>query len=136
MSMSVVLDNAEREREHIICINYLLHVATVISIHAFCRRISILITTIPPTQVADYLIDPLCRGVFASSPKSLSLRSCFPLFDQYEMKYGSLIMGLLRDKEGKCTCVCMYIMSDGHFHHHQWVMVIMWRYMYLIPACT
>ena len=52
------------------------------------------------SQVADYLVDPLCRGVFASSPKSLSLRSCFPLFHQYESKYGSVIMGLLRDSEG------------------------------------
>ena len=51
-------------------------------------------------QVADYLIDPLCRGVFASSPKSLSLRSCFPQFHQYETQYGSVIRGVISEKEG------------------------------------
>jgi oxygen-dependent protoporphyrinogen oxidase len=52
------------------------------------------------TQVTDYLVDPLCRGVFASSPKSLSLRSCFPIFHEYESKYGSIVMGMFRDSEG------------------------------------
>ena len=50
--------------------------------------------------MANYLIDPLCCGVFAASPRNLSLQSCFPLFHQYETKYGSVIRGFLRDKEG------------------------------------
>ena len=53
------------------------------------------------TQVADYLVDPLCRGVFASSPRHLSLRSCFPQFHKYEAQFGSVTWGLLSEKEGK-----------------------------------
>ena len=55
------------------------------------------------TQVADYLVDPLCRGVFASSPRHLSLRSCFPQFHKYEAQFGSVTWGLLSEKEGKNT---------------------------------
>ena len=52
-------------------------------------------------QIADYLVDPLCRGVYASSPRSLSLKSTFPDFHQSELKSGSLIRGMLTNKSRK-----------------------------------
>lgn len=71
------------------------------------------------TQVTDYLVDPLCRGVFASSPKSLSLRSCFPLFHQYESKYGSIVMGLFRDSEGVVqSCNAWWIVGEDSSGMH------------------
>lgn len=49
-------------------------------------------------QITDYLVDPLCRGIYASSPRSLSLKSTFPEFYQSELKSGSLIRGMLASK--------------------------------------
>ena len=49
-------------------------------------------------QVADWLVDPMCRGIFAGSSKDLSLRAAFPMLHSWEMKFGSLFMGMLRDK--------------------------------------
>lgn len=56
--------------------------------------------SLPHIQLADYLIDPLCRGVFAGDAKTLSLRSCFPLLYNYEKEHGSLVKGALRAKKG------------------------------------
>ena len=58
------------------------------------------LSPLPHPQLADYLIDPLCRGVFAGDAKTLSLRSCFPLLYNYEKEHGSLVKGALRSKEG------------------------------------
>ena len=70
-------------------------------------------------QVADYLVDPLCRGVFASSPKSISLRSCFPFFHQYESKYGSIVMGMFRDSEGVVqSCDAWWIVGEDSSGMH------------------
>ena len=70
-------------------------------------------------QVTDYLVDPLCRGVFASSPKSISLRSCFPLFHQYESKYGSIVMGMFRDSEGVVkSCDAWWIVGEDSLGKH------------------
>ena len=49
-------------------------------------------------QVADWLADPFCRGVFAGSSKELSISSAFFGLWQLEQVYGSLTMALLRQK--------------------------------------
>ena len=54
-----------------------------------------------PTQVADWLINPMCRGIFAGNSKLLSLKSCFPLLYGYEQNHGSIIKGMLRGSDGK-----------------------------------
>ena len=54
-----------------------------------------------PTQVADWLINPMCRGIFAGDSKLLSLKSCFPLLYGYEQNHGSIIKGMLRGSDGK-----------------------------------
>lgn len=46
------------------------------------------------------MIDPLCRGIYAGSSRSLSVKSCFPAFYDYELKHGSLIKGALFSKRG------------------------------------
>jgi protoporphyrinogen/coproporphyrinogen III oxidase len=49
------------------------------------------------------LIDPLVRGIFGGDIKNLSIRSCFPLFYEWEKQYGSLIRGYFsKSKEKGC----------------------------------
>ncbi|XP_011405872.1 PREDICTED: protoporphyrinogen oxidase-like [Amphimedon queenslandica] len=53
-------------------------------------------------EVAHWLINPMCRGIFAGDSKRLSLKSCFPLLHGYEQKHGSIIKGMLRGSDEKC----------------------------------
>lgn len=39
--------------------------------------------------------DPLCRGIFGGDARKLSLRSCFPVLDEYERNHGAVIRGML-----------------------------------------
>ena len=69
--------------------------------------------TVDYIQIAEWLIDPLCRGIYASSSHSLSVKSCFPKFYNYEQSHGSLIKGALFSKQGMCllphSCTsCIY----------------------------
>nr|XP_054760929.1 protoporphyrinogen oxidase-like [Lytechinus pictus] len=52
-------------------------------------------------EVAKYLANPFCRGIFAGDSKELSMRACFPAIFNAERKYGSIIIGGLRDKPEK-----------------------------------
>lgn len=54
-------------------------------------------------QIADYVIDPMCRGIFAGSAHNLSMRSAFPVIHQYETTHGSIIRGALLTNSGKTT---------------------------------
>jgi protoporphyrinogen/coproporphyrinogen III oxidase len=42
---------------------------------------------------AESLIDPFVSGIYAGDCSRLSLKSCFPLFDQWEQEKGSLLKG-------------------------------------------
>lgn len=42
---------------------------------------------------ADTLIDPFVLGIYAGDCRSLSMKSCFPLFNEWEEKQGSLLRG-------------------------------------------
>lgn len=44
-------------------------------------------------QFVSTLIDPMVRGIFGGDPHKLSLQACFPIFHQWEKKYGSLTKG-------------------------------------------
>ncbi|XP_061462163.1 protoporphyrinogen oxidase [Rhineura floridana] len=57
------------------------------SIHAFAmRRFG--------QELADILVDSLCRGVFAGDCRTLSMRSCFPAVFQAERMHRSVIVGM------------------------------------------
>ena len=47
-------------------------------------------------KVAEYMVDPFCRGIFAGDARLLSLRSCFPPLYELENKHGSIIKGVLK----------------------------------------
>ncbi len=46
----------------------------------------------------DRLIDPFVSGIYAGDCSRLSLKSCFPLFDQWEQQKGSLLRGAWRHR--------------------------------------
>lgn len=46
-------------------------------------------------HVADYLLDPLVRGIFAGDAGRLSLPACFPAFSKREKEHGSLLKSFL-----------------------------------------
>ncbi|XP_077179270.1 protoporphyrinogen oxidase isoform X2 [Paroedura picta] len=46
-------------------------------------------------QLADIVIDCLCRGVFAGDCRALSMRSCFPALFQAERTHRSVILGMV-----------------------------------------
>uniref|UniRef100_W5MBE3 Protoporphyrinogen oxidase n=1 Tax=Lepisosteus oculatus TaxID=7918 RepID=W5MBE3_LEPOC len=59
------------------------------SIHGFVeRRLG--------KELADIVMDCLCRGVFAGDCRELSLRSCFPPLFRAERDWGSVVLGLIR----------------------------------------
>jgi len=51
-------------------------------------------------QVARFLANPLCRGVFAGDSSVLSMRSCCPIFYDLEQNFASIIIGSLFRKKG------------------------------------
>ncbi|XP_028567066.2 protoporphyrinogen oxidase isoform X3 [Podarcis muralis] len=57
------------------------------TIHAFVRRRF-------GQELADIVIDSLCRGVFAGDCRTLSMRSCFPALFQAERSHRSVILGM------------------------------------------
>ena len=48
-------------------------------------------------QIADYFVDPLCRGIYAGKARELSVKSCFPHLFNTEQKYGSVLTGSVAD---------------------------------------
>lgn len=49
-------------------------------------------------EAVDYLAEPLLAGVYGGSPDELSAASVLPKFVEYEQKYGSVVVGALREK--------------------------------------
>lgn len=61
------------------------------SIHEFiCKRFD--------PQVAELLVDPLCRGITAGNSRTLSLRSIFPIIFNAHEKAGSVVSGMVMFK--------------------------------------
>ena len=50
------------------------------------------------SEAVDYLAEPLLAGVYGGSPQELSAASVLPKFVEYEQRYGSVVVGTLRDK--------------------------------------
>ena len=69
-------------------------------------------------QVAELLIDPVCRGIFAGSIRELSIKSCFKQLYDYEQKYRSIVLGMLRGSKGgtrrKFLCVVKLIFFSNY----------------------
>jgi oxygen-dependent protoporphyrinogen oxidase len=50
------------------------------------------------SEAVDYLAEPLLAGVYGGSPDSLSAVSVLPKFVEYEQRFGSVVVGALREK--------------------------------------
>jgi oxygen-dependent protoporphyrinogen oxidase len=46
-------------------------------------------------DLANYFIDPMCRGIYAGDCRKLSIKSCFRLLHSAEEKHGSVLKGLV-----------------------------------------
>lgn len=57
------------------------------SLHSFVQRRF-------NSELADYLIDPMCRGICAGDSKEISVRSLLPQVYMAEKGYGSVIRGM------------------------------------------
>lgn len=51
--------------------------------------------------IADFMFDPLTSGVYAGNTQKLSLKSCFPILYEWEVKYGSLLRGMIFSSKKK-----------------------------------
>ena len=49
-------------------------------------------------EAVDYLAEPLLAGVYGGSPDYLSAASVLPKFVEYEQRFGSVVVGALREK--------------------------------------
>jgi len=49
-------------------------------------------------EAVDYLAEPLLAGVYGGSPDHLSAPSVLPKFVEYEQRYGSVVVGTMRDR--------------------------------------
>jgi oxygen-dependent protoporphyrinogen oxidase len=49
-------------------------------------------------EAVTYLAEPLLSGVYGGSPDELSAPAVLPKFVEYEQRYGSVVVGTLRDK--------------------------------------
>ncbi|XP_064595579.1 protoporphyrinogen oxidase-like isoform X2 [Liolophura sinensis] len=52
-------------------------------------------------EIAEYAIDPMCRGIYAGNSRELSVRSCFPPLYKCESEDGSIVRGMLWPSKGR-----------------------------------
>lgn len=62
------------------------------------RSVSEFVTDHFGHEAVDYLAEPLLAGVYGGSPDSLSAISVLPKFVEYEQRFGSVVVGALREK--------------------------------------
>jgi protoporphyrinogen/coproporphyrinogen III oxidase len=64
-------------------------------------------------EVADNLLWPILSGIYAGNPANLSVQSVLPALWELEQKYGSLILGLLLQKNKSKTKRQICSFQDG-----------------------
>lgn len=52
-------------------------------------------------EIVEKAADPFIAGIYAGKPENLSVKAAFPRLYELEKKYGSLLLGSLRDKTEK-----------------------------------
>ncbi len=62
------------------------------------RSVSEFVTDHFGHEAVDYLAEPLLAGVYGGSPDALSAVSVLPKFVEYEQRFGSVVVGALREK--------------------------------------
>lgn len=62
----------------------------------------------------DRLIDPFVSGIYAGDCSQLSMQSCFPLFDEWEQRKGSLLRGSIAASPSKREVSPLKKKMSGH----------------------
>lgn len=52
-------------------------------------------------EIFDYFVSPFVSGVYAGDPEKLSLSAAFPMLDEWERKYGSVLRGAIKSRPAK-----------------------------------
>lgn len=52
-------------------------------------------------EIAELLVDPLCRGVYAGDAREISVKALMKVMFEAEQKYGSVLKGIFRVKQGQ-----------------------------------
>ncbi|HVY94741.1 MAG TPA: protoporphyrinogen oxidase [Bryobacteraceae bacterium] len=63
------------------------------------RSVSQFVTEHFGEEAVAYLAEPLLAGVYGGSPDELSAPAVLPKFVEYEQRYGSVVVGTMRDKK-------------------------------------
>jgi oxygen-dependent protoporphyrinogen oxidase len=50
------------------------------------------------TEIADYVISPFILGIYAGDAKKLLIKDTFPQLKKYEIEYGSILKGFIKNK--------------------------------------
>ena len=77
------------------------------------RSVSEFITDHFGREAVDYLAEPLLAGVYGGSPDYLSAPSVLPKFVEHEQRYGSVVVGALREKKVATGKPVFYTMRRG-----------------------
>jgi oxygen-dependent protoporphyrinogen oxidase len=64
-------------------------------------------------EAVDYLAEPLLAGVYGGSPDALSAVSVLPKFVEHEQRYGSVVVGALREKRNGASKPVFKSLRDG-----------------------
>ncbi|KFM82234.1 Protoporphyrinogen oxidase, partial [Stegodyphus mimosarum] len=59
-------------------------------------------------EIADFVFDPLCRGIAAGDARELSVRSMFPSLYEGEQQHGSFVKSLLKSRHDQPMFEYMY----------------------------
>ncbi|MFQ5728773.1 MAG: protoporphyrinogen oxidase [Waddliaceae bacterium] len=51
------------------------------------------------SNIAEKLLDPLTKGIYAGDIHQLSIKSCFPILHQWEQAHGSVLKGAFKKKK-------------------------------------
>lgn len=81
-------------------------------------------------EIAKFAADPLCRGIFAGNSKKLSMRSCFPIFYDFERKYGSIVLASLLKPKDKTIPKSNLI---DRFRSEKWSMWSLQKGLQMLP---
>jgi oxygen-dependent protoporphyrinogen oxidase len=63
-------------------------------------------------ETVDYMAEPLLAGIYGGSPEDLSAPSVLPKFVEYEQRFGSVVVGNMRQK-GKPTQALFKSLTGG-----------------------
>ena len=95
-------------------------------------------------QIADYIFNPVMRGIFAGDISKLSVKSCLPDLYEMEQTYGSMMRSMFKagGTQGKLILTHDYLLKFTSNILMVWFMVfnatfnnisvIMWRSVLLV----